>query len=113
MKKGADNAATFQNNFSYLDLNTKKDKKDTDKYESKVENTIKREEEQPKNIFNPYTVKIIHPCLRIRKGPSTSEQEVGLITDQGNYTILEEQNGFGKLKDNQWIMLLYTSKVEI
>ena len=55
-----------------------------------------------------YKVKVIHPSLRIRRAPNTQAEVVGLITDQGIYTILDEVNGWGMIEENKWIMLSYT-----
>ena len=55
-----------------------------------------------------YKVKIIHLSLRIRRAPNTQAEIVGLITDQGVYTILDEVNGWGMIDENKWIMLSYT-----
>lgn len=61
--------------------------------------------------FDEYKVKVNHPCLRIRNLPSLNSEQIGLIMDKGIYTILEEQNGFGRIADGQWIMLSYTIKI--
>ena len=55
-----------------------------------------------------YKVKVLHPSLRIRRAPNTQAEVVGLITDQGIYTILDEVNGWGMIDENKWIMLSYT-----
>lgn len=59
-------------------------------------------------IDKSYNVKVIHPSLRIRRAPNTQAEIVGLITDQGIYTILDEVNGWGMIGENKWIMLSYT-----
>ena len=59
-------------------------------------------------IDKSYNVKVIHPSLRIRHAPNTQAEVVGLITDQGIYTILDEVNGWGMIGENKWIMLSYT-----
>ena len=59
-------------------------------------------------IDKSYNVKVIHPSLRIRRAPNTQAEVVGLITDQGIYTILDEVNGWGMIGENKWIMLSYT-----
>ena len=59
-----------------------------------------------------YLVRITASALNIRKGPGTSYSVVGCIRDKGIYTIVAEQNGWGKLKSGAgWISLSYTSKV--
>ena len=59
-------------------------------------------------INKSYNVKVMHPSLRIRRAPNTQAEVVGLITDQGIYTILDEVNGWGMIGENKWIMLSYT-----
>lgn len=59
-------------------------------------------------IDKSYNVKVMHPSLRIRHAPNTQAEVVGLITDQGIYTILDEVNGWGMIGENKWIMLSYT-----
>lgn len=59
----------------------------------------------------PYLVKVTANVLNIRKGPGTSYAVTGQIKDKGVYTIVQEQNGWGKLKSGAgWISLSYTKK---
>lgn len=54
----------------------------------------------------PYRVKVTANVLNIRKGPGTSYTVTGQIKDKGVYTIVQEQNGWGKLKSGaSWISL--------
>lgn len=59
-----------------------------------------------------YTVKIKGTKeLNIRSGPSVKYEISGVIKDQKLYTIVEEKNGWGKLKSGAgWISLAYTTK---
>lgn len=59
-----------------------------------------------------YFVQVTHPSLRRRNAPALSGKEVGLITDQGIYEIFDENNGWGKLENGDWIMLSYTKVVD-
>ena len=59
-----------------------------------------------------YFVRVTHPSLRRRRAPALSGEEVGLITDQGIYEIFDENNGWGKLENGDWIMLSYTKVVD-
>ena len=60
----------------------------------------------------PYKVKVTADSLNIRTGASTSFKVVGSINDNGIYTIVAEQNGWGKLKSGAgWIHLGYTKRV--
>ena len=62
--------------------------------------------------FKPYLVKVTASALNIRKGAGTSYPVVGCIGDKGTYTIVAEDNGWGKLKSGAgWISLAYTKRV--
>lgn len=60
-----------------------------------------------------FKVKITVDGLNIRKGPGVNYARVGCITDKGVYTIVETQNGWGRLKSGAgWICLDgYTQRV--
>ena len=64
--------------------------------------------ETPKYL---YKVKVTHPSLRIRRGPSIYEEQVGLITDNGTYEIHAEKDGWGQLENGNWINLNFTVKI--
>ena len=67
--------------------------------------------EPAKNNY-PYIVQITASVLNIRKGPGLNYPIVGQIKDKGKYTIMEEQNGFGRLKSGAgWISMKYTHKI--
>lgn len=67
---------------------------------------------QSQTVFKPYQVKVDVAALNYRKGPSTNHGVVGIIRDKGIYTIVEEKDGWGKLKSGVgWICLQYTHKV--
>lgn len=73
--------------------------------------TTTEEEKETKAANNNYVVKVVAQALNIRKGPGLNYQICGSIKDQGKYTIVEEQNGWGRLKSGAgWIMLNYTKK---
>ena len=57
-----------------------------------------------------YKVIVTYPQLRIRRAPDKNAECVGIINNMGEYTILEENNGFGKIAADQWINLSYTTK---
>lgn len=62
--------------------------------------------------FKPYVVKITASALNIRKGPGMNYNIVGCISDCGAYTIVDESDGWGKLKSGAgWIALNYTKRV--
>lgn len=59
-----------------------------------------------------YKVKVTANDLNIRSGAGTNFKIVGHIKDKGIYTIVEQKNGFGKLKSGQgWISLSYTKRI--
>ena len=74
-----------------------------------VEEKIEVQKEEPTQNF--YTIKVTDPALYMREGPSLSSKIVGLITDKGEYKIINENNGWGKLENGNWIMLAYTKIV--
>lgn len=62
--------------------------------------------------FKPYLAKVTASALNIRKGAGTGYPVVGCIGDKGIYTIVAEDNGWGKLKSGAgWISLAYTKRV--
>ena len=64
------------------------------------------------NSMLPYKVRVIESPVYIRKGAGTNTERVGVITDKGVYTIVEERNGFGKLKSNAgWVHLTSCKKL--
>ena len=77
---------------------------DLSKYKSVVEKP-KIESVEPPKPEKLYTVQIMHPSLRRRTIPSTDGIVLGLITNLGQYDIFEEKDGWGRLKDDSWIML--------
>ena len=64
------------------------------------------------NNKSTYKVKVTADALNYRKGPGTNYDVIGTITNKGIYTIVEERNGWGKLKSGAgWISLKYTKKL--
>lgn len=58
-----------------------------------------------------YKVKVIADVLNVRKGPGTNYDITTTIKRNEVYTIVEEKNGWGKLKSGAgWICLEYTKK---
>ena len=79
--------------------NTSDKKKDTSK-----------EKDNSKSVA--FKVKVTADVLNIRKGPGVSHDITGQIKDKGVYTIVDKDNGWGKLKSGKgWISLDYTKKV--
>lgn len=65
---------------------------------------------QSKN--NSYKVQVTaRSGLNVRKGPGSNYGIVNVLTYGANTTVLEEVNGWGKIGNNQYIMLKYTKKI--
>lgn len=59
----------------------------------------------------PYLIRVTADSLNVREGPGTTYKVTRTISRPSIYTIVEEQNGFGKLKSGAgWICLEYTEK---
>lgn len=59
-----------------------------------------------------YRVRVTDDSLNYRRGPGVSYDILGSIEDRGVYTIIEEKDGWGKLKSKVgWINLNYTERV--
>ena len=64
------------------------------------------------NSNGSYLVKITADVLNVRKGPGTNHAVVTTVKQNDVYTIVEESNGWGKLKSGAgWISLSYTTKL--
>ena len=62
--------------------------------------------------FAPYLVKVTASVLNYRQGPSTNYKINGTIKKNEVYTIVEEKDGWGKLKSGAgWICLDYVKKI--
>ncbi len=73
----------------------------------------KYEAKQEEPEFEPYVVRLTAIALNVRTGPGTQYPVAMVIRGGGAFTIVAEENGFGKLKSNAgWIMLQHTEKVE-
>lgn len=65
----------------------------------------------PKAAAKSYLVRVEIRNLNIRSGPGTSYGSNGFLAP-GVYTIVDEQNGFGKLKSGAgWISMDYAEKI--
>lgn len=65
---------------------------------------------QSKN--NDYKVQVTaRNGLNVRKGPGSNYGVVKVLSYGANATILEEVSGWGKIGNNQYIMLKYTKKI--
>lgn len=87
-------------------------------YFSKTPVTINTKDELSNAQSNrSYKIKVsnvaVGDVLNIRKEPKASSEKTGSLTynDQNSYTIIEEKNGWGRLKSGiGWINLKYTKK---
>lgn len=60
----------------------------------------------------PYKVKVSAMDLNIRTGPGTQYNRTGRYTGIGVFTIVEEKNGWGRLKSGAgWISLAYAKRI--
>ena len=60
----------------------------------------------------PYLVRVAISDLNIRKGPGLSYDKTGKYTGKGTFTIMEEKDGWGRLKSGAgWICLDYAERV--
>lgn len=61
----------------------------------------------------PYTVRVTASVLNVRKGPGTKYAVVATIKKGEIYTIVEENDGWGRLKSGAgWVSLKYTEKTK-
>lgn len=79
-------------------------------------NTTPQTTEPISTTITPYKIKVTSKQLNYRKGPGVNYPIAGVIKDQGVYTIVDEEKGWGLLKSYQknrdgWISLQYTKKV--
>ena len=59
-----------------------------------------------------YVVRITASALNVRSGPGTSYKINTVVKKNEAFTIVEEKNGWGKLKSGAgWIYLKYTKRV--
>ena len=73
----------------------------------------KYEAKQEEPSFEPYVVRLTAIALNVRTGPGTQYPVAMVIRGGGAFTIVAEENGFGKLKSGAgWIMLQHTERVE-
>ena len=64
------------------------------------------------SVSESYKVKVTADVLNVRAGAGTNYKVNTIIRKNEIYTIVEEKNGWGKLKSNAgWIALKYTNKV--
>ena len=73
----------------------------------------KREEIKSNPDFVPYIIRIDTDILNVRSGPGTNYRINTQVRKYELYTIVDEKNGFGKLKSGAgWIALEYTKRLK-
>lgn len=78
---------------------------------TKPAETKPKEEAKPAPAFKSYLVQINTAALNIRAEADVNSAKKGLVHKGEVYTIVDEKNGFGKLKSGAgWIKLSYTIK---
>ena len=76
-----------------------------------TEKQVQPAEPAPSENQNGYLVKINTDELNVRKGPGTKYAIVTVVKKGEVYTIVSEENGWGKLKSGAgWIKLSYTTR---
>lgn len=78
-----------------------------------LEAPSKKTEDKKENVNDlPYKVRVIASALYYRQGPGTNYRANGTIKRNEVYTVVAEQDGWGKLKSGAgWICLQYTEKL--
>ena len=67
----------------------------------------------PEAAFKSYLIRVTASTLNVRKGAGMTYGVVMTLPRGGGYTIVQEKNGWGKLKSGVgWISLKYTEKVK-
>lgn len=60
--------------------------------------------------FIPYQVKVLNKYVGLHYGPARKYKTLAMIVERDTYTIIQERNGWGRLKEypNAWILLSAT-----
>lgn len=78
----------------------------------KAKRPVKQEAPKYTASVKPYLVRIIADKLNVRAGAGAHYKINTVVTKGGVYTIVDEYNGWGKLKSGAgWISLRYTKKL--
>ena len=67
-------------------------------------------EDEDYDYFIPYQVRVTNRFTGIHRGPARRYQTLAMIVERDTYTIIEERNGWGRLKEYPigWILLNQT-----
>lgn len=83
-----------------------------DKMAKAIVKGITGKEVEEEKTFKFYTVKITADVLNVRKKATTDSKVMAQVKKGQVYTIIDESNGWGKLKSGVgWIKLSYTKKI--
>ena len=86
--------------------------RDTSAWETFKANLVELQATPTTSVASGYKVKITADTLNVRKGAGVSYKVVTTVKKNEVYTIVQELNGWGKLKSGAgWISLKYTKKV--
>ena len=70
-------------------------------------------EDEKYDYFIPYQVRVVNKYAGIHRGPARRYPTLAMIIVEDTYTIIEERNGWGRLKEypTGWIMLSQTEPI--
>ena len=70
-------------------------------------------EDEKFDYFIPYQVRVVNKYAGIHRGPARRYQTLAMIIVEDTYTIIEERNGWGRLKEypTGWILLSQTEPI--
>ena len=70
-------------------------------------------EDETFDYFIPYQVKVTNKYAGIHRGPARKYPTLAMIIEQDTYTIIQERNGWGRLKEYPigWILLNQTEPI--
>jgi hypothetical protein len=71
-------------------------------------------EDEEFDYFIPYQVRVVDKYTGIHSGPARKYKTLAMIIDEDTYTIVEERNGWGRLKEyfpTGWILLNATEPI--
>lgn len=63
--------------------------------------------------FIPYQVRVLNKYVGLHNGPARRYKTLAMIVERDTYTIIQERNGWGRLKEypNAWILLSATEPI--
>ena len=63
--------------------------------------------------FIPYQVKVLNKYVGLHYGPARKYKTLAMIVERDTYTIIQERNGWGRLREypNAWILLSATEPI--